>query len=338
MSKITVVNWNVGGAKLLQLREPERSLFQAELNEGVANLCARWKPDVVSLQEATQYRVSGGPLQSLITAPPGYHYAMVPIHDTILHSHPVRWTRYRSAGGWGDDDYIGQGGGFLWREDLNHASIWEFEQTSTNAELATESIPTDTGLFTGDRDTEPRAAIVAHFLFADPDSGARRSVFVANLHLSTLQGEREGKPSVDALGVRVRERQLGVVLDGVVSRHVVWSQMLPEGAGPTRPVWIISGDLNAPPDSDEIAKVLAAGFRDASPNKGIGNKTSGLGNEPTHTVDFIFANYLDDWRQIEDDFETEAAEAPEPDLSFRSSDHYPTIANIPLSSGRGSRE
>lgn len=325
---LTLINWNVGGGKFFKLVGEERERFKENLNSEIARLCEHWQPHIVLMQEVTRCRPSNGAVQDLIEPPEGYYYQMVPIHDTDMHSHPVRWRRYREAGGWGEGDYIGQGAGFLWRDNLSHGAIWDFEISTCSPRLSYEFVPIDTGLFTGDRDTEPRAAIVTHFTLK---SGAGpRHVFLVNLHLSTLYGEREGGGRRDDMGISIRRKQLQVILEGIVSRHVGWSIMLPDNPLESGSIWVIGGDFNTPPDSEEIAEVLNNSFRDANPNKGQGNKTSGLGNDPTHTVDYLFVNYLSDWTRCEEAFRKAAESNPEPDLSFRASDHYPTIAHIPI--------
>ena len=53
----------------------------------------------------------------------------------------------------------------------------------------------DSGLYFGDRNTEPRAALVSHFIYdSGPSTGDPKplDIFVVNLHLTTLMMEREG--------------------------------------------------------------------------------------------------------------------------------------------------
>ncbi len=325
---LTIANWNVGGAKYLNLPPDSRLAFQRQINEEVRRLCAKWEPDILLLQEVTRTRCICGDPIDLIAAPPGYRYHMEPIHDSDMHSHPTRWRRYRSSGNRPDDDYIAQGAGLLWREDLKHASIWDYTTSAVSDRLACEMVPTETGLFTGNRDTEPRAAAVAHFVASHEEEPTH--VFVANVHLSTLHGEREQHARRDRLGAQVRLRQLQTILEGIVARHVGWSQLVEPPVNLSNVMWVIGGDFNAAPQSEEIERVRKFGFCDANPIKGSGNKTSGLGNDPTHTVDYLFANYLQSWPRMLGAFDRTAAQNPVPDLSFRVSDHYPTIARLPM--------
>jgi endonuclease/exonuclease/phosphatase family metal-dependent hydrolase len=330
---LTLANWNVGGAKYLNLPPDSRLAFQRQINHEIRRLCTTWQPDLLLLQEVTRTRCAGGKTTDLVVAPPGYRYHMEPIHDSDMHSHPVRWRRYRSSANRPDDDYIGQGAGFLWREDLRHASIWDYTTSAASDWLACEMVPTETGLFTGNRDTEPRAAAVAHFV-ASNGNDRPTHVFVANIHLSTLHGEREQYASRDRLGAQVRLRQLQTILEGIVARHVGWSQLVDPPVNLSNVMWVVGGDFNAAPQSEEIERVRTFGFCDANPNKGFGNKTSGLGNDPTHTVDYLFANYLQSWPRMLAAFDRTVASNPAPDLSFRVSDHYPTVARLPMTTNR----
>lgn len=327
--QIRIANWNVGGAKFLKLTSGEREVFRNTLTLAISDFCTKWQPDVICLQEITRFQSAGQQAVDLIVAPPGYYYTMAPLVDTERHSHPVRWQQYKKAGHWKDDDYIAQGSGFLWKKELKHDSLWEFGEGRSTAKIQFETVPIETGLFTGDRDTEPRCAIVSHFLW-DAPNGQIRDVYIVNLHLSTLNGERDGRERIDRLGSEVRLGQLNTVLHGIVSRHVVWSQMIDERSTSRRPVWLLCGDFNSAPDSAEIQTVCQAGFHDLHPNKGLGNKARGLGNNPSHTVDYILVNYQE-FDQIQKVlFDKEINKNPEPDLNFRISDHFPIIATIPL--------
>ncbi len=329
MAHLSIINWNVGGGKLLSLPAEERRPYRSELNEALSQLCAEHQPDVVCMQEVVRYVGSSGEERELISPPVGYHYQMFPVLDTARHTHPTRWNRYRKNGNWTSEHFIGQGQGMLWRDDLAHASLWDFKGGRRGPELSTEFVPIETGLFVGDRDTEPRAAIVAHF-FAEAE-GEVRDFFVINTHLSTLHGERAGEPARDQLGVEVRTNQLRTILEGVVARHGAWCHFLPEDEAPRSvPAWILSGDFNTAPDSREIAYVENFGFRDASPRKGQGNKTSGLGNPPTHTVDYIFASYNERWPVLSERFDALTSVSPLPLLEYKVSDHYPVVALLPI--------
>ena len=328
MTNLTVANWNIGGAKFLQLPPEKRKLFQQQLNTELATFCHKWQPDVICLQESTSFQLVGQSLGEVLIPPEGYHYHLSPILDSRRHSHPVRWGQYREAGHWQSGDHINQGNGFLWKKDLCHASIWSFDSCLKTANLGPETVPIDTGLFTGDRDTEPRCVCLTHFVLSRPGQD-EVDVFFANLHLSTLHGERAGQPDIDKVGSKVRTRQLWTILHGVISRHMVWAQMLGDDTPQREQIWLLCGDFNAAPQSEEIKMVEAFGFRDANPDKGSGNKAQGLGNPPTHTVDYIFYS-SSGAEMVPGSKAPDFSLNPTPDLDFRVSDHFPIIARIPL--------
>ncbi|MDH3349327.1 MAG: endonuclease/exonuclease/phosphatase family protein [Desulfobulbaceae bacterium] len=327
---ISVINWNMGGGKFLKLKSEQRDAFMASLNQALAELCVKHRPDIVCLQEVTRYRRVGGEVVDLISPPPGYYYKMVPLVDTENNSHPVRWSKYKKAGNWADEDYIGQGSGFLWRVDLAHASVWDFEEGTCSDDLEVENVPVETGLFTGDRDTEPRSAVLAHFIIQSSDKQLIYDIYLANNHLTTLKGEREGIPDIDRIGSAVRCKQVNTLLHGIVSRHVVWSQELKGIDDDRQSLYLLCGDFNAAQRSAEIQMVLNAGFRDVCPDKGLGNKACGLGSPPSHTVDYVFVYYVERRQDIEERFLSTVGRNPAPDLEFKVSDHFPVVAVLPV--------
>ena len=70
MEQLTIINWNIGGAKLLKLKGDERDAFSAQASEEIARLCRTYEPDIVVLQEATRSRRNGEPTRELIDPPP----------------------------------------------------------------------------------------------------------------------------------------------------------------------------------------------------------------------------------------------------------------------------
>ena len=86
--------------------------------------------------------------------------------------------------------------------------------------------------------------------------------FARAYHLTTLKGEREGVPVKNREGKKLRKRQLDIILDGVVSRYNNWWNETTNELKVNRhkPIWILGGDFNCLPDSDEINKVKDDGF------------------------------------------------------------------------------
>ena len=188
-----------------------------------------------------------------------------------------------------------------------------------------------TGLYTGDRDTEPRLALVAHFVVGDDPNP--RDVLLINLHLTTLKGEREGFPERDDLGSQIRLGQIDVVLRGIVSRYNDWWQKEKAARKEIEkrlpPVWIIAGDFNCTPESPEIVKMKRMNFLDLNSAKGRGNKGSGRPPTPEITVDYIFAGPMY-WAFDPHAVEHTVAANPTPLIQVAISDHYPIVASVPV--------
>ena len=119
------------------------------------------------------------------------------------------------------------------------------------------------GLYFGDRNTEPRAALVGHLIY-DPEieqsiprgKCKAQDIFIVNVHLTTLAMEREGIPEIDARAAAIRRNQLDVIFNGIVSRYNTWRQEGYPERGQRRtsepgetferhpPIWILVGDFN----------------------------------------------------------------------------------------------
>jgi hypothetical protein len=115
---------------------------------------------------------------NLVIAPEGYYYNDFISIDTVNQCHPLKWHKYYEQGEWPKETYLAQGCGILWRNNLPHAPIWDFT-ASTREIIAKEIVRLDTGLFTGNRDTEPRLGVVAHFL--PPSASGHLDLFVVIL-------------------------------------------------------------------------------------------------------------------------------------------------------------
>ena len=300
-SGLKILSWNVGGAKFLSLPESstetndlpcDRRAFRSALNNHLGTLLAQHQPDFVFLQEIVQYERYPNPSDLIAREWENYYYLPSIAIDTLNQNHPLKWQRYREGGGWSDDAYLGQGYGLLWKKNIRHcpvfADISNEKQLRCDNDLSVEIVHIDTGLYSGDRDTEPRLAVVAHFVLRGPDGPV--DIFVVNLHLSTLNGEREGVPSTNRDAKLIREKQLDLVLDGIVSRYNHWwnKQISEKNVKRHRPLWILGGDFNCLPDSCEITKIKEDGFitlvNDQQPTK-----ASGLGGETTIILDYLFA-------------------------------------------------
>jgi len=325
---LTIASWNVAGASLLKTsvkkREEKHQLYNKELKK----LISKAQPDVILLQEIVRYSDSKGQIKELFDIPDGYFYMPSTTIDTYSNSYPPKWNKIRSDGGWAKDTYLGHGLGILWRKKLPHSSLWSIDESSlhTGAKLEIEVVRFESGLFTGNRDTEPRMAMVAHFNVANQD------FFVINVHLTTLKGEREGFPEKDQQGTIVRQKQIDILLNGIISRlnHDRQSRFNRLDVKPKPGIWLLGGDLNATLDSPEITQLQQMNFSrlcsDEPTKRGKKEETAKI------KVDYIFAGskyYAFDpiilqnaLNNKEDSFMIFDA--------IKISDHYPIVARFPI--------
>jgi len=201
-----------------------------------------------------------------------------------------------------------------------------------------EKVALESGLYFGDRDTEPRAALVAHFVFS-PGSKPL-DIFVVNVHLTTLTMEREGVPKIDRGATEARLAQLDIIFDGIVSRYNSWRRGGFRERGKLRqpkdwesfdrcePVWILAGDFNSTPESLEYKAVRQVNFLDVVPAKGAGTKAPGAGKQATLTLDYIFAGPA--FLALDPLIVEAGITGNSVCQDIRVSDHLPMIATIPV--------
>lgn len=342
LMEFKILNWNIAGAKYLEEPERERNKFREELNNKLKECINRYKPDVVTLQEIVKY---GEHRKDILDPIDGYNFHAFPLIDTESLSIRAKWNKLEKRGGWPKGTYFAQGNGFLFRKDLPHHPVWSLPKNSSYAtkvprEHYIEKVSLESGLYFGDRDTEPRAALVAHFVYNPKEKPL--DIFVINLHLTTLTKEREGIPEIDRKATKIRLSQLDVIFDGIISRYNSWRRWGFRERGEHRPpeewesfdreepVWILAGDFNATPTSHEYKMLQDLNFMDMIPNegKGTGTKASGIGKEATLTLDYVFAGP----KFISlDPYFTEAGIRGNRVLSeVTVSDHFPMVATIPI--------
>lgn len=329
LNTINIMSWNLGGAKFLKEPEEKRNDFRKELNKTLNEFVKTRNPDFILLQEIVQFE-KGGKCKSLIKVPQGYHYDSSISISTNDQSHPTKWQKYRECGNWRPDAFLAQGCGILWRKDIPHASLWDFEP-GTGENLEKEIVRIDTGLYTGDRDTEPRSVVITHFILEN--GGKPVDFFLVNLHLTTLKGEREGFPSRDDDGCKRRLEQIDIILNGIVSRYNQWRKRKLEALGEKSrapAVWVLGGDFNCVPESPEIRKIERMNFINLNPNMGKGTKGTGFpAVEPAITVDYIFAGpayFALDPYEVKEKIKSN----PLPLYTVKLSDHFPVFAELPL--------
>jgi hypothetical protein len=349
-----VLNWNIGGRRFFELQPNLRSKFRLELNSQLTALITKYKPDVVTLQEIVSYRAeSTAATEELIEPIPGYTYHPVTLVDSITIARRGKWEEIRQLGSWSSEVSFAQGNAFLIRSDTPLFGLWDLPKLGSppldieDRRLAIETVSLDSGLYFGDRDTEPRAAMVSHFVCASRGKNRRVAetdkpldVFVVNVQLATLVGEREGLPSLEDRATATRKAQLEILFHGIVSRYNDWRHNnYPLAGQPHRtaehetldrhtPIWILSGAFNFTENSEEYAYVKRMNFVDAVPNKGSGTKSRGIGHPAVLTLDYIFAGPL--IVAMSPVISKQALLMNIVDHSVNVSDHFPMFALIPL--------
>jgi hypothetical protein len=354
--RFNVLNWNIGGAKYLETKtKAERAKVRTELNEALNQLVKRHKPqpDVVTLQEIVRYREpSDEQIADLIDPIEGYDYCPVTLIDTELLSSQAKWNKVKADSDWNPNTFFAQGNAFLFKKTAPRFPVWDLSNLSKKSQVNSERsfierVSLESGLYFGDRNTEPRAALIVHLIYdplieTDKPVQTRRplDIFVVNLHLTTLMMEREGIPEIDEQASRLREAQLTIVFNGIVSRYNSWKQQRYPQRGVLRtpepweafqrhaPVWILAGDFNISPESDEYAHIRQKNFIDTVPQKGNGTKAKGVGNPATLTLDYVFAGPK--FISLDPFIEERGLKDNAVDHNVFASDHYPMFASIPL--------
>ncbi len=417
--RLRIINWNIGGAKYLELKsrasdkfvdppDPKckdlgwgcpdqmrkdcknkcREGFRIDVNEGLRYLMAQ-KPDVITLQEVVRYRPHADLRHSedVIDRPDdyGYHYIPMWLIDTVRHGARGKWDKVKENGDWSGDPFFAQGNAFLLRDTISvsdgvayfpvyaipkpYRNRDDFRAIPIHANQrwddppgrgCMECVQLEPGMYFGDRDTEPRAALVAHMVLSGPSDGggggmrdhldSPLDVFVVNVHLTTLMGEREGIPGIDEQASQTRLRQLDIVLNKLVSKYNQWRRdgyRIREKPYDVRaeydttkrhqPIWVITGDFNFTPESVEYQTMLRRGFIDLMPKRFAHQsvshrptKAKGAGNDPTITLDYVFAGprlAALDPHHVEDGIQDNKVETEQ----VKASDHYPLIVDLPIS-------
>lgn len=339
-----IINWNIGGAKFLEQKENKRAKTRAKINGELNTLIEKYDPDVITLQEVVQYRDSNGDLIDLIDPPDKYNYYSFPLIDTDRLSFKGKWNKIRRNGGWSPETFFAQGNAILHHKNVAHVPVCSLsngKEANTVDRHYVEQVNIESGLYFGDRNTEPRSALVSHFIFNYKNDPKPQDVFVVNIHLTTLTMEREGIPEIDLRAKKIRLNQLDIIFNGIVSRYNTWRlegfldrgkklklSKEKETIKRHEPLWVLVGDFNFTQESEEYESIKRMNFVDVivPDKKAPGTKAKGLGKPATIVVDYIFAGpkfiALDPNITKIDHIENCV------DHDSKSSDHYPCIATI----------
>lgn len=358
LMKFTILNWNIAGAKYLEEPKEKREEFKRDINEELCRLLKRCNPDVVTLQEIVKYGPNKKDTNDILDVAEyeknGYVYHAFPLIDTESLSIRAKWNKLEKSGRWDKGTYFAQGNGFLFKKGIPHQPVWALPKDSTNTlrvprENYIEKVGIESGLYFGDRDSEPRAVLVTHFVYnTKPVIIKKKSIevldiFVINLHLTTLTMEREGVPEIDRKATKNRLSQLDIIFDGIISRYNSWKRGGFRERGKHRepedwesfdrhePLWILAGDFNSTPESPvspEYKLIQDLNFMDMVPNKGKGTKAPGTGEDATLTLDYIFAGPK--FIALNPLFIEGFIKGNKVYDEIKVSDHFPMVATIPI--------
>lgn len=344
-----ILNWNIAGAKWLEDSKDDRDKWAKKFNNELRRLIEDNNSDVITLEEIVQYGNAEGNFENLVNEHENYDYVPFPLFNNRSWSIKAKWNKImKNAKDWPKDTYFAQGNAILFKKDAPHFPIWSLPASSSyrfnQKGPYIEKVNLESGLYFGDRDTEPRAALVVHFVFdAKHDRNLKKplDIFVVNVHLTTLTMEREGIPEIDVEASRIRLAQLSIIFNGIISRYNRWrEQKYPERNEKRKaedwenfdrypPVWILTGDFNFTPESVEYETIKRLNFIDVinnPPHKVTGTKASGRGKPATLTLDYVFAGpkFISLSPLLTEDPNVKSSSV----INIKLSDHYPMAATI----------
>ncbi len=311
--RFRVMSWNLAGAKLLkklgaaggnraaEYIESYRKAWQESVQPVIGGNMAQRLPDIILLQECIGFAVPAGADRE--EWPDGdkilgaifekYHCFFFPALSSHENPHPAKWEKQRNRQDptrfIPDEVEIQQGYGICIKDATRLRKLWITEPNTLDRvpkvdepredeykKMCFEVVNTTTGLYLGGRDTEPRLAVLGRLLLGEGDDA--RYINFLNVHLTTLKNERQGNLELNRRAGLKRRRQLDLILDHVISAYQDASETYRVGRK-TAPggddVWIIGGDFNAIPQSDEIRLMKQMGFVDGNPNKTINDLSDG---------------------------------------------------------------
>lgn len=378
--EISIMSWNMAGAKLFEQLDskpyPVAGSYTAAFRKTWQDSIAGWmqtpdqvQADIILLQECIGFEdksaspsgrwQTGRAILSEIFS--DYQCFFFPAVTSHNNPHPGKWNRYTEKGNVKNHIPahvdVQQGYGICIRKGISSRKLWvpwadpenvppDSDLVDTDGVSCFEAISITTGLYLGQRDTEPRLVIMGRVKLES--EGESRYLNYLNIHLNTLSGEREGNVRLNRRAGASRLRQIELILDNIVSAYQETTHhRMPAGTQQSqRDIWVIAGDFNTSPDSDEINMIRQSGFIDAIPDKRIedeypdralhnkiGSKWSLLDSQtPPINVDYIFCG-LEQFTFAADGLDTTGSRRPlRPyfeDPAF-ASDHAVLFAKIRL--------
>ncbi len=288
---LKLMTYNIGGA-----RQNLEEHFSAS---GILKVIGEEAPDILAAQEATEWCAPDGarfsqPEEISGSVLKGYHYFFGPTLSMRQDFHVQKKAFVRALfNDWKD-----------WQQGNALFSRWDFVRLGNSALSGRpENVPISKTLYQGNRDTDPRYAILARINLGPA------AVFVLATHLTTLNGERgdQAIPNKSQEAQAVRWMQCERILD--LTRDFILKK---------KEALIIMGDFNAAASEPGILLALE--------KKGGLARLVPANNTPTHVrlkepIDHILIypgkyHIKYSCRVVED--------------NFTASDHNPVIARISL--------
>ena len=123
--RFRILNWNVAGAKYLDLKSQEkhpempgyktREGFKEQLNRALREKIREQDPHVITLQEVVSYNDSGddSSATNILDVPEDYYYFFEPLIDTKHYSAPRKWNNVKERGEWRSKAFFAQGNAIM---------------------------------------------------------------------------------------------------------------------------------------------------------------------------------------------------------------------------------
>jgi endonuclease/exonuclease/phosphatase family metal-dependent hydrolase len=245
-TKFRLMTYNIGGG-----REDFRSKFG-----GVIEVIREASPDILAIQEVAEFQDADGAWHSTLSqiAQAGEFGKHIHFGPTICmreHMHVQQPLFVRGIfSDWQD-----------WRKGNVILSRWEFVQLGDPSKPGTpRNVPLyQTPLYQGNRDTEPRYALIARI------NKVPVFPFVLGVHFTTLVAEREQERGSCPLPGRAEEAQILRFRQAKRLLDLLRERVLERGE-----VVFLLGDFNAVASEPCIASVLETegGFVHLTPSKG----------------------------------------------------------------------
>lgn len=297
LSRFRLMTYNIGG---------ERKNLGSQ-SKDIAHVIGAVSPDILALQEATNYQDADGVWHSLLdqvaqTGDFGNHVHFGPVLS-MRKQMDVRQKLFVHGlfSDWQD-----------WNLGNALLSRWRFVRLGDASQPGTpRNVPLFRApLYKGDRDTEPRYALLSRIELP------QLALYVAGLHLTTLVGEREREGGSPAWSERLKAAR---ALRAEQARRLL--ALLQEHVLARGEVVFLLGDFNAPASEPCISSVLIedGGFMRLNPTNDQEATHSGVVDPIDHIL--VYPGH----RLVE--YRCWIVDTPQ---AREASDHLPVVAEVAI--------